>query len=226
MDVLDALDRRRSVRAFRSDPVHEADVRSILSAASRAPSGGNMQPWKVYAVAGAAKQRVIDAVKEKMARAPDEDESRYTAYPPKLQEPYRTRRFSVGEAMYRALGIPREDRPARLAHVARNFEFFGAPVGLFFAIDERFEHPQVGHLGMFMMAIALVAESKGLSTCMQEYWQHVQATAAAAIPLPPNEKLISGMALGYADETAPVNRFRSERAPVDEFARFEGFQGD
>lgn len=223
MDVLDALDRRRSVRAFRSDPVHEAEVRTILSLASRAPSGGNLQPWRVYAVAGAAKQRIIDAAKAKLARAPDDDESRYTAYPPKLHEPYRTRRFEVGEAMYRALGIPREDRAARIDHVWRNFEFFGAPVGLFFAIDERFEHPQVGHLGMFMMAIALVAESRGLATCMQEYWQHVQRTVSDALPLPPNEKLISGMALGYADETAPVNQFRSSRVPVDEFAKFEGF---
>ncbi len=165
----------------------------------------------------------MDAALAKIARAPDDDESRYTAYPPKLQEPFRSRRFAVGEAMYKALGIPRDDRPARIAHVRRNFELFGAPVGLFFAIDERFEHPQFGHLGMFMMAIALVAESRGLATCMQEYWQHVQATTAAALPLPPNEKLISGMALGYADEDAAVNRFRSERAPVDEFATFQGF---
>jgi nitroreductase len=225
MDVLDALARRRSVRAFRPDPVSQAEVRTILSHARRAPSGGNLQPWKVYAVAGGARARVIAAVRARLAAEPALDETRYSGYPPKLHEPYRTRRYALGEAMYGLMGIPREDKPARLAHVARNFEFFGAPVGLFFAIDERFEHPQVGHLGMFMLAVALVAESMGLSTCMQEIWQRVQATTARALGLPGTEKLIAGMALGHADETAPVNRLRSERVPVEEFAVFEGFEG-
>jgi nitroreductase len=223
MDVLDALANRRSIRAFRPDPVPRSEVRFILERARRAPSGGNLQPWKVYAVAGAARQRVVDAALTKLAADPDVDESRYNGYPPKLHEPYRTRRYALGEAMYGLMSIPREDKPARLAHVTKNFEFFGAPVGLFFAIDERFEHPQVGHLGMFMLAAALAAETRGLSTCMQEIWQRLQATAAQTLGLPPTEKLISGMALGYADEAAPVNRLRSERAPVEEFARLEGF---
>jgi nitroreductase len=194
-----------------------------LDLARRAPSGGNLQPWKVYVVAGAARQRVIDAVRAKLVQDPSTDETRYEGYPPKLHEPYRTRRYALGEAMYGHMGIAREDKPARLAHVARNFELFDAPVGLFFAIDERFEHPQVGHLGGFMLAVALVAESRGLATCMQEIWQTVQATAARALGLPANEKLIAGMALGYEDATAPVNRLRSTRVEVDEFARFEGF---
>ena len=223
MDVVTALARRRSVRAFRPDPVSEAEVRALLDAARWAPSGGNLQPWRVYVVAGPARQRVIDAVREKRDRAPGDDETRFEGYPPKLHEPYRTRRYTLGEAMYGLLGIPRSDRPARLAHLERNFAFFGAPVGLFFAIDERFEHPQVGHLGMFMMAVALAAEERGLSTCMQEIWQTVQRTVSGVLALPDTEKLIAGMALGYADETAAVNRLRSERADVDAFARFEGF---
>jgi nitroreductase len=166
---------------------------------------------------------VIDAVKTAFAADPALDESRYPGYPPSLQEPYRTRRYALGEEMYGLMGVPRENRAARLAHVARNFELFGAPVGLFFAIDERFEHAQVGHLGMFMLAIALVAESMGLATCMQEIWQMAHRTAGGALGLRENEKLISAMALGYADETAPVNALRSSRVEVDAFARFEGF---
>jgi nitroreductase len=182
-----------------------------------------MQPWKVYALSGEARQRVIDGVRAKLEAEPDADESQFFGYPPKLHEPFRTRRFAVGEMLYRALGVPREDKVARRAHVARNFEFFGAPVGLFFAIDERFGAPQHGHLGMFMMSIALVAESYGLGTCMQEYWQQVQGTVAGLLGLPPSEKLISGMALGYPDEAAAVNQIRTPRDPVDVFARFEGF---
>lgn len=182
-----------------------------------------MQPWKVYVVAGEARQRLIDAVSAKFDAAPDHDETRYPGYPPKLHEPYRTRRFALGEAMYSALDIPRERKDQRLAHLARNFQFFNAPVGVFFAMDERFEHFQFCYLGSFMMALTLAAEERGLSTCLQGIWQNIHQTAGELLDIPSTEKIVAGMALGYKDEHAAVNQLRSEREPVDAIARFEGF---
>jgi len=223
LSVLDAFAQRRSVRAFRSDGVHEDQVRAILDAARLAPSGGNLQPWKVYVVAGEARDALIAAVQAKIAEDPFADESAYPVYPPKLWEPYRTRRFSNGEEMYACLGIAREDKMARLAHLARNFEFFGAPVGLFFALDRRMGPGQHAHLGMFMMAVALAAEAHGIASCMQEAWQTRQKTVAAHLGLPDDEQLYCGMALGYEDDTAPINAMRASRVDLDEFARFDGF---
>lgn len=223
LSVLDTLAQRRSVRAFRSDAVHEDKVRAILDAARHAPSGGNLQPWKVYVVTGEARDALIAAVQAKMADDPFADESAYPIYPPKLWEPYRSRRFSNGEEMYACLGITREDKAARLAHLARNFEFFGAPVGLLFALDRRMGPGQHAHLGMFMMAVALAAKAHGLASCMQEAWQTRQKTVAAHLGLPDEEQLYCGMALGIEDTDAPVNAMRATRVEVDEFARFDGF---
>jgi nitroreductase len=125
--------------------------------------------------------------------------------------------------MYVKLGIPREDRPARLAHVARNYEFFGAPVGLFFVIEKAMGRAQWAHMGMLMQSIALAAVERGLATCMQEAWAHARETLARHFALRDEEMIVSGMALGYADENAAVNTLRSERASVDEIASFRGF---
>lgn len=211
---------RISTRAFLDRAVDPDEVRAILEAAKYAPSGGNLQPWKAHVVIGAARQRVIAAVKQAIAQDPLADESEFRVYPERLWEPYRTRRFDVGEAMYALLGLPREDKPARLAHLLRNFEFFGAPVGLFFTLDRRFDKPQWAHLGMFMQSIALVALERGLATCMQEAWATRARTVAAALGAPDSEQLYCGMALGYADPDAPVNRLRSSRAALDDFVRF------
>ncbi|MDZ4776551.1 MAG: nitroreductase, partial [Alphaproteobacteria bacterium] len=121
------------------------------------------------------------------------------------------------------LGIPREDKAARFGHLARNFRFFDAPVGLFFVIDRRMGHGQWAHLGMFMQTIALAAEARGVASCMQEAWGRVRETLAKHFALPETEMIYCGMALGYADESAAVNSLRSDRATVDEFATFRGF---
>ncbi|PWE17139.1 nitroreductase family protein [Marinicauda salina] len=223
MEVGEALRARISTRAFLDAPVSEAEVRAILDDARRAPSGGNLQPWKVHVVAGEKRRAVIDAVKAKLAEDPFGNESDFTVYPPKLWEPYRSRRFAVGEQMYDLLGIPREDKAARLEHLMRNYEFFGAPVGLFFSIDERMGPGQWAHLGMFMLAIALAAEARGLATCMQEAWTPRARTVAKVLGVEAPYIVYCGMALGHADPDAPVNRLRAERAEVDEFATFEGF---
>lgn len=224
MNVTDAIKSRISTRAFLDKPVAEKTVREILEVAARAPSGGNLQPWKVYALAGAARDDLVARVKRAIAENPFAKESEFAIYPEKLWEPYRTRRFEVGEAMYQRLGIPRDDKPARLAHLMRNFDFFGAPVGLFFTLDRRFDKGQWAHLGMFMQTIALIVQERGLATCMQEAWQTRAKTVSGFLGLCEDEQLYCGMALGYANLDAPVNATRSDRADVDEFAIFKGFK--
>ncbi len=220
MNVTDAVNARISIRAFLDAPVSQAQIRDILDIASRAPSGGNLQPWRVRVAMGPARDRLIETVKQAIAESPFADESELAIYPPKLGEPWRTRRFEVGEAMYALLGVPREDKPARIAHLMRNYDFFGAPVGLFFSLDRQFDKGQWAHLGMFMQTIALVAAEKGLATCMQEAWSARAKTVSAFLGLPENEQLYCGMAIGYADPAAKVNELRSARVSVDEFTTF------
>ena len=223
MEVGEALRGRISTRAFLDTPVDEATVRAILADAGRAPSGGNLQPWFVNVVTGDARQRVIDAVQAKIAADPFGDEHPFPVYPEKLWEPYRTRRYALGEQMYDAIGIAREDKAGRFNQVMKNLEFFGAPVGLFFSIERAMNPNQWAHLGMFMLAIALAAEERGLATCMQEAWTRFSATLGKTLDLPENRIIYCGMALGHADTDASVNQWRSERAPVDDFAKLEGF---
>jgi nitroreductase len=219
MNVSEALRARISVRAFKPDPLPESLLREILDVARYAPSGGNLQPWKVIAVAGAERDAVVALAK---ANLPGEEGDR-PVYPANLWEPYRTRRYKLGEDMYALLGIPRENKPARLMHLARTFEFFGAPVGLFFVIEKAMGHGQWAHLGMFMQSVALAAIERGVSSCMQEAWARMRAPLASHFALADGEMIYCGMALGYADETKPVNTMRSDRAELEEIAVFRGF---
>jgi nitroreductase len=226
LSVSAAIRQRMSVRFFLSTPVSAAQVRDLLDTARWAPSGGNLQPWKVIAIAGAARAAVIEVARGELAKAADgvpREQGSDLVYPHKLWEPYRTRRFQVGEDMYALMGIARDDRAGRLAHVARNFEFFGAPVALFFVIDRRMGRAQWAHLGMFMQSLALAAVEAGLGTCMQEFWGTIRESLHAHFALDENDLVYCAMALGYADPKAPVNRLRSARAPVDEFASLRGF---
>jgi nitroreductase len=220
--VSEALRKRISTRAFKPDPVSESLLCDILDVARFAPSGGNLQPWKLIAVAGAERDAVVALAKSNLPG----DEGDRPVYPANLWEPYRTRRFKLGEDMYALLGIPRDNKPARLMHLAQNFDFFGAPVGLFFVIERRMGHGQWAHLGMFMQSVALAAIERGVASCMQEAWARVRAPLHKHFALAEEEMIYCGMALGYADESAPVNALRSDRAEVDEFADFRGFPND
>jgi nitroreductase len=223
MTVTEALKARRSIREFLPDPVAENTVREILEVARWAPSGGNLQPWKVIAVSGQELRAVTELALRVLAENPAGEVGDHPVYPPSLWEPYRSRRYDLGEALYALLGIPREDRAARLARFARNYEFFGAPVGLFFVIDRRMGHGQWAHVGMFMQSLALAAVERGLGTCMQEAWAAVRDSLAAHFALPEHEMIYCGMALGHPDPAHPVNALRSERAPVATFATLRGF---
>ncbi len=219
MNVAEALKARVSVRAYKPDPLPEQLLREILDAARWAPSGGNLQPWRTIAVAGPERVAVIALAK---ASLPGDVGERFV-YPPDLWEPHRSRRFKMGEDMYALLGIPREDKAGRLKQFMRNYEFFGAPVGLFFVIDKRMGYGQWAHMGMFMQSIALAALERGVSSCMQECWATLRTPLAAHFGLGESEMIYCGMALGYADETAAINTLRSERAELDEIAEFRGF---
>jgi nitroreductase len=219
MNVTEALKARISVRAFKPDPLPEALVREILDVARFAPSGGNLQPWKVIAVSGAERDAVVALAK---ANLPGADDDR-PVYPANLWEPYRSRRYKLGEDMYALLDIPRENKGARLMHLMQNYEFFGAPVGLFFVIEKAMGHGQWAHMGMFMQSVALAAIDRGVGSCMQEAWARMRIPLASHFTLPDEEMIYCGMALGYADETKAVNTLRADRASVDEFATFKGF---
>jgi len=219
MDVSEATTRRMSVRAFRPDPVPGHILREILEVARGAPSGGNLQPWRVYALAGAP----LADFKALIAVTPMEDPE-YDVYPANLWEPFRTRRYQCGEDLYASIGIGREDRPARLRQLARNLEFFGAPVGLFFCLDRKLGPPQWSDLGMFMQTLMLLAVERGLDTCAQEFWARYPKTVADFVGLPDDHMVFSGMALGYRDDEAPINRWRTRRDPFETWCEMRGFE--
>ncbi len=220
VSVSQALATRKSVRAFRADPVPRAVVEDILTRAARAPSGGNLQPWHVYVAMGQARDALVARVTDLRAQYPMGTGGEYNIYPPNLFEPYRTRRFALGEMMYARMGIGREDKAARVAAFGRNWEFFGAPVGFIFTMDRRMEVGQWADLGMYMQSIMLLARELGLDTCPQESWSQFQQSVREFFAIPENEMVFCGMALGYRDETAPVNSLVSERAPLADFATF------
>ncbi|MEL7371528.1 MAG: nitroreductase [Myxococcota bacterium] len=223
MEVDHALRTRISVRAYLDKPVPEALVRDVLDAARWSPSGGNLQPWRVRVVTQQAQANITALAARVLAANPDGEADEHPIYPAKLWEPYRTRRFALGEQMYALLGIPRSDKPARLQWFARNYEFFGAPVGLFFIIDRGMGRGQWAHLGMFMQSLCLAAHARGLGTCMQESWAMVRKSLHQHFGLPDHEIVYCGMALGFPDPNAEVNTLRSEREPVEAFAAFDGF---
>ena len=220
MKVSEALHKRMSIRGFLDKDVPRDVLEALLSTAQRAPSGGNLQPWRVIVLQGDAKQAVIDLAAEKLAADPRGERTDRPIYPKDLWEPHRSRRFAVGEALYASLGIPREDKAKRLQWFSRNFRFFDAPVALMFVIDERMGHGQWAHTGMFMQSIALLALEYGLATCMQECWGILRPSLKEHFNLADTEMIYCGMALGYPDEDYPANKMVSERAALEEFAEF------
>jgi len=220
MKVSEALATRKSIRAFKPDPVSRETVEKILTTAARAPSGGNLQPWKVYVVTGEARAELIRRVAERRKTKALGEAPEYSIYPPALTEPYKTRRFKIGEAMYATMGIPREDKTARLNFFSGNWEFFGAPVGLIITIDRQMQQGQWADVGMFLQSIMLLAREQGLHTCPQEAWAVWHRIIREFLSVPEEEMIFCGVALGHADESHPVNSLDSDRAPLEEWARF------
>jgi nitroreductase len=220
MNVSEAVAGRFSARAFMDWPVPEEQVRRILDRARRAPSGGNLQPWHAYVVSGKRLQKLMAKIRRKALLHPRGEKPEYDVYPPSLHEPYRSRRYQCGEDLYASIGIPREDKKARFKQFAKNLEAFGAPVVLFFSIDRRMGNNQWAHLGMFMQTVMLLAVEEGLHTCPQESWSAFHGAVAKFIGLPDEQMFYCGMALGHADLDHPINQWRTDRAPLEDVAKF------
>lgn len=222
--VSEALENRISTRAYLDKPVERSAVEALLRKAACAPSGGNLQPWQAHVVSGTARQAVIDAVRATQTEHPfGEPDPEYRIYPKPLADPWRSRRYECGEAVYSALGIDREDKMGRLVQVAKNFEFFGAPVGLLISIHKDMEPGQWSDLGMFIQSLLLAAHEAGLASCAQESWSIYPHTVKATVGIPDDFTLFCGVALGFADPDNAVNTVRTSRAPVAEIAHFAGF---
>lgn len=223
VSVSEAVERRMSVRAFLPTPISEATVREIIDTARRAPSGGNVQPWRVTVLAGAPLEDFKAQIGEKLKNRETET-PQYEVYPKNLWEPHRTWRYQCGEQMYDLIGVTRENKLGRLLQFAENFRFFGAPVGLFFSFDQRFGPPQWSDVGMLMQTIMLLALERGLDTCAQECWSQFPVTIKSFCGLDDEALVFAGMALGHRDPDHPLNTLRTERAELDEFATFRGFE--
>ncbi|HEY1615316.1 MAG TPA: nitroreductase [Rhizomicrobium sp.] len=222
MNVSEAVSTRLSVRAFRDTPIPPAVLRQVLEKAARAPSGGNVQPWRLHVLGGAPLIQFKSSMRARLSTNSEPDPPEYDIYPENLWEPHRTQRFRVGEMMYALLGIPREHKAARLQWFASNFDFFGAPAAQFCFIDRRMGPPQWSDLGMYLQTVMLLLREYGLASCAQECWSRYHSTVRAFVEAPDDHLLFCGMAIGYADDSAPVNRLVSERMPLSEFATFRG----
>ena len=216
MKVSDAVLKRSSIRAFLDKPISNDLVKELLKKSSRSPSGGNLQPWKIFVL----NESAMDDFLVFQDNWEDPEIQAYEIYPPKLKEPYRTSRFELGEQMYELLGIPRADKQARLEQVMKNFNFFGAPCAFFCFIDRQMGPPQWSDLGMFLQTFMLLAKEAGLDTCAQEAWSMKHDSVSKFVKADNSDMLFCGMAIGYRDDTAKVNSLKSERRPLNEWAKF------
>ena len=223
MDVIEAILARRSVRAFLPTPVAKETIAEILDLSARAPSGTNMQPWNVYVVRGEKKE----ALTRETLHCRDTENERHVPehkyYPDDWPEPYLSRRKKIGVDLYGVLGLTKENKAGMRAQQGRNYEFFGAPVGLFFTIDKRLEIGSWLDYGMFIENVMLMALAKGVQSCPQAAWSSYHSILRKHLNIPEDEAVICGMSLGYVDEAAPENQLQTERAPVPEFTKFVGF---
>jgi nitroreductase len=222
--VEEAITSRRSIRAFLPDTIPRDTVERLLAIASRSPSGSNIQPWRVRVLAGEPRRRLAHAIVEALERDGNDAFKRdYDYYPVRWREPFLSRRRKIGWDMYSLIGVTRGDFEGTEKHRRRNFDFFGAPVGMIFTLDEDLEIGSWIDLGMFMDAVMVAARAQGLHTCPQAAFAEYHGVIRRTLAIPEREMIICGMALGYADEAHPINRLVTGRAPVEEFATFDGF---
>jgi nitroreductase len=211
---------RRAVRAFKAEPLHRALVEEILEDASCAPSGANIQPWRVYVVSGSVKDELghalVSASRAGTAPAP-------AHFPEPLPDVFRARLTDFGSRYYASLGIERSDTPARTRQTERNYSFFGAPVGLIFSIDRRLKQHSWIDLGLFAQSVMIAAKARGIDTCPQVAFAPFHDLIAAHLHMPPEEVTAFGMSMGYGNPDAEANQTRMPRERVQDFARMFGF---
>ena len=213
---------RHSIRRFLSKPVSASTVRELLEVAAQAPSGTNVQPWKVYALTGEKKIELSNAITEKYLASGIEGMP-FNYYPKEWVDPWLSRRRKTGIDLYALLGIAKGDKDKMLQQWIRNYQFFDAPVGLIFTVDKIIGQGMFLDYGMFIATLMIAARDRGLDTCTQLAFAEFQEVIHKTLDLPENEMIICGMSLGYADPDAPENKLRTEREPVENFADFRGF---
>lgn len=220
--VDEAIASRRSVRAFLPDDVPRATITELLALASRAPSGSNTQPWRVYVLTGAARRTLSERLLEahddptEIVRHTEE----YAYYPRTWISPYQERRRKIGWDLYGLLGLGRENKAGMHAQHGRNYAFFDAPVGLIFTIDRVLEQGSWLDYGMFLQNLMVAARARGLDTCPQAAFTPFHRIIREFLALPDNEMLVCGMSLGYADPSKIENTLTTERDPVEKFTTF------
>lgn len=217
---------RFSARAYLNKPVEKSVLEDVLQVAARAPSGTNTQPWKVYVVQGATKNKLVNEVCDAhnaMATHPElatEYAEEYDYYPSKWVSPFIDRRRECGLGLYGVLGIGKGDKDKMHLQHQQNYRFFGAPVGLIFTIDKVMGRGSLLDYGMFLQSVMVAARARGLHTCPQAAWNHFSKIIFKHVGAGENEMMVCGMALGYADEAALVNTFKTTRVDANDFTHW------
>ena len=219
MNLNELIKSRYSVRSFTDDTVDIETIREILEISSNAPSGGNIQPWKVYVVTGKTKEKLIKKALSNFDNGVQE-KIEYDIYPRPLDEEYKRRRSECARDMYTALSIKQDDTELRLSQIRENFKFFGAPVGMIVTIDSAFAVNGWGHVGMFIQNICLSAVDNDMGTCLQESWSIYPETVKDILNIPDNEVVWCGIALGYPNKEHPINNYRTSRESIEKFVTF------
>ena len=216
MEVSEAVNSRQSIRAFTDQEVSDELIQRLLEKSARAASGGNLQPWKIFIINN---ETMINFLKFQEDWT-DPETPAYDIYPENLTEPYKTSRYEVGAEMYSILDIDRDDKEGRFKQMLENFKFFGAPSAFFCFVDRQMGRPQWSDLGMFLQNFMLLAKEAGLDTCPQEAWAIIQESVTAFVKAPDELMLFCGMAIGYKDDEAKINKLRTQRRPFEDWATF------
>lgn len=218
--VAELIRGRRSKRKFLDRPVPLAVVRQILSVAKHAPSSSNTQPWRCYVLTGQAREKVTAAAVEAYRAGPETLAPQYPFFPKELPVPFSSRFNAFRGMLGDAQGVHRSDLAGRRRDVERQFQFFGAPVGLIFTMDRRLEWASFICYGCFLQNIMLAAHAQGLDTCPQQIWSLQSAVLRNVLGIPDGEMVVAGMSLGYADNTVPENNMSLEKLELHEFVSF------
>jgi len=218
--VSEAILTRSSIRQFTSQPVSHDTITEILDVARFAPSGGNLQPWKVHVLNGSAMSALKNLLAQRLKMHPVGDGSEYFFYPVKLKQPYKGYRSKYALDLHKLFGIGRKDRKAKFQQMNKNYQFFDAPAGLIFTIDRQMQQGQFVDLGIFMQSFMLLAREKGLHTCPQKVFANWSKTLHHCLQIPSEHMVFGGMAIGYVDPNAAVNRLVTDRAGVNDFTVF------
>ena len=219
MNIKEAIEKRFSVRAFTKEVPDIETIKAILKTAGTAPSGGNIQPWKVYVLSERGKNELSKKTLYNFDNGVQED-IEYDIYPKPLADEYKKRRYECGADMYNALAIGKDDLDSRFKQIRENYNFFGAPLGMIITIDKSFGKNGWGHVGMFLENLWLSAIDCGLGICLQESWSIYPKTVKEVTKHPDNEIVWCGVAVGYEDSSNPINQYRTKREDLDSFVKF------